>query len=891
MKRWMKFMAFVLAIATVAGMLLQASAANYTGDINGDGQITAFDAQMLAESQAERRELGEKLQEAIGKSTIGEIIDFILGKATENVGKEYYPGMIAVSTVEDLQILHKNPSATYVLMNDLDLGGADWTPVANFSGSFDGNGKTISNFTINTSVADTRTPTDYNQGFFGDTETGAQITNLHLQDVTLNAADNASFIGLFAGTLRGELTGCTVVGTVNDSRETYSGNVFTGVMAGRLTNNSNGSIVGGTKVSISDEFGSYTTNNLCANLKLNIASKDVNAKSGKIGLAGWAPSGYTVTGQWTETTHSSSLLSKTIQARQDKVVDYMNAMATVQWTPAQDLRYTASNGTDQNYYKGRIYKGLPYNGHNGSLERFLSMMDSQDENGVYTTQSGLGDCGWQASAVVKNYIRLYHKTATDGTVTGLFQQTTNVPAEVITYDTASNTLCYHFDDRTFTIGGSDNSENMYVAEFSQIQYKAHLYTISGGKPQLVSNPSTGTAYKLGMQLSDGTYLFFNGAVKTVNSVPYILISAEQEEAQDVYLTAVSGGYHLHFETTGAWSETGFYLTMGNDCSGAVNWAWMQVSNVFAEDVPTHNTPYKGGVYVLTTNVMIPNDANRIPKGIYQVGDWETSTTDKNGKWVSVPFDASKAAYQCTTEVYSPEVLQSNGIDTILEAYAQTHKADGVVCYVSQWSSNVANGGHARLVSADPVVIRNANGTIDSNASYMLLSEQGVGFADKYDSHWNVNKKHTFFELTGSAVEGKITTKTKTYLPITIRALREDAIRETYLVQNPSGSITTPVSGGLYSYNHINSVTVTVRDSAGKVYYDHEAFTGIGTNYNTYRGRNNDQKMATLHGATFAAAAKANGMKSGSTYFFSVDVLLSTGETVHFVKNKAFVYTA
>lgn len=749
MKKWIRFMALVLVIATVAGILLQASAANVASDVNGDGKITVFDAQLIAESNAGLRTFNKQQLSVIKGMAVRDILSYILGNTELDAGDTDGDGIQEIYTADGLQRLHTASDGNFILMSDIDLDGADWTPVANFSGTFDGNGKTISNFTINTSVVDTHSPSIYNQGFFADTTYDAVIQNLHLQNVALNVADNANNIGFFAGSLSGDLTGCTVVGTLNDTRETYPSDVYTGVMAGKLTTGSDGTITGGTALSISDEFGVHTTENLCANVKLNITNDEINLrnnKKNKVGLTGYTDSASAVTGQWTETTYSSSLLSETIQARQEKVVDYMTAMATVAWTPAENMCYTAANGTDQNYFKGRTYYGLPYNGHNGSLERFLSVM----------------------------------------------------------------------------------------------------------QPEKVTD-------------ADGVEVYMPQDNLVLNC-----------------------GYD---EDTETWTDTGFYLTMGNDCSGAVNWAWMQVSNVVTEDGLTHNVPYKGGVYVLTTNVMIPNDANRIPKGIYQVGSWETSTTDTNGKWVSAPFDASKAAYQCTTETYSPEVLQSNGIDTILEAYAQTHKADGVVCYVSQWSSKVANGGHARLVVADPVVIRNANGSIDPNASYMLLTEQGVGFDDKYDSHWNVNKKHTFFELTGKAVEGAITTSTKTYLPITIRALREDEIRETYLVQDPKGSVTSPVTGSIYSYHHINSITATITDAAGKVYYDHEAFTGISLNYNTYRGRNNSQKMEALHGATFAAAAKATGMVPGKTYYFTVDVLLSTGEIIHAVETpKAFTYT-
>ncbi len=888
--------ALVLAVILLAGTVLSVGAARTVSDVNGDGKITVFDAQLIAESNASRRELTDTQSSSAKGITIADIMNYVFGDTTVDAGDTDGDGIHEIYTAEGLQVLHTVSDGHFILMNDLDLDGADWTPVQNFSGTLEGNGHTISNFTISTSVVDSRSSVFYNLGFFGDTTTAAVISDLHLRDVTVTADTNATGIGFFAGTLRGQLTGCTVIGTLKDTRETYPANVYTGVMAGRLASGTEGSIVGGTGLSYADELGKYTTEGLCANVKLFITNDELNVvdgKKNKVGLAGYAPSSYTVTGQWVDTSYSSSLLSETIQARQSTVVDYMNAMASVQWTPAEDWTYTATNGTDQVYKAGTVYTGLPYNGHNGSLERFLSVMASQDENGVYTSVSGLGSGGWEESAVVKNYVRLYTVTnSSTGVTTGYLQKPTSAPTEVITFDTASNTLCYSTETDTYYLGATDTNENLHVTGTAVSQLPAHLYTISNGNAVLVTTPVVGTTYKLGMQNVDGTIMFFNGEMISVGGVACLATTAELEDAQDVYLETVSGGYHLYFETAGDWSDSGFYLTMGNDCSGAVNWAWMQVSNVIVSDTASHLTPYKGGVYIVTTNYMIPNDTNRVSKGVYQVGSWEASTTDpETGKWVSAEFDASLAAYQCTTETYSPEVLISNGIDTILEAYAQTHKADAVVCYVSKWSSRVNNGGHSRLVVADPVVIRNADGSIDSTASYMLLTEQGVGFTAGSTSTWNIAKKHTFYALTGNAVEGSVTTATKTYLPITMRALHEDNIRETYITGNPKGSITSPVSGGIYTYNHINSVTVTVTDASGKVYYDNEAFTGISTAYNTYRGRNNDIKMADLHGDAFYAAAKANSMVEGNTYYFSVDVLLSTGEVVHLITKASFTYTA
>lgn len=640
-------------------------------------------------------------------------------------------------SVADLLYMAANPSGSYQLNADLDLGGAVWTPIRNFSGSLNGNGHIISNFDICASVPDSHS-TAYNQGFFGDTENTAEIRDLHLQNVTVTADEKTGFMGLFAGTLRGKLTGCTVTGKLNDPRKIHDVPVYAGVMAGRLESSSGGSIVGGTCMTFSDELNVFTTEGLCANIKLSVANRENFTFRG---LAGYVPADCTVTGQYVDTSNTSQLLSPTIQARQKIVVDHMVAMATILWTPAEDLVYTAHNGTDQNFYAGTVYTGMPYNHHAGSLERFLVGLGARDENGVYTTVPGL----------------------------------------------------------------------------------------------------------------------------------------------------VSGGYDKETET---WSDTGFYLSMGNDCSTAVGWSWMRVTNAVAADVPSDNVPYKGGAFVVNTSMMIPTRKNRINQGIYQVGTWPCRTIDpETGKMVSAEFDPSKAAYQCNDETYSSEVLANNGKDVILEAYAQAHKADAVVCYIPKWSvRNAKPGGHTRLLTADPVVIRNADGSIDAVASYMLLTEQGIRFTPDSTSHWNLHKKTTFHALTAIDAEGNLTDASKTYLPVTIRALREDYLQETYVAVKPEGSIVSPTEGGIYSYHHINSVTVTVTDGSGKVYYQREAFTGVGVPNEIYRARHNDVSLAELHGHSFFAAAPESGMADGKTYYFTVDVLLSNGQSIHLVPKTAFTYT-
>ena len=60
---------------------------------------------------------------------------------------------IEITTADELQNINNNLKANYVLANDIDLSGRDFTPIGNtdsgaFEGSFDGNGHTISNLDV-----------------------------------------------------------------------------------------------------------------------------------------------------------------------------------------------------------------------------------------------------------------------------------------------------------------------------------------------------------------------------------------------------------------------------------------------------------------------------------------------------------------------------------------------------------------------------------------------------------------------------------------------------------------------------------------------------------------------------------------------------------------------
>ena len=130
-----------------------------------------------------------------------------------------------------------NPSLNCTLTHDIDLSGTEWEPVAfgdidtYYTGTFDGNGHTISNLAItkeNLYFGD-------DCGMFGRVGTNATIKNLTLKNVSLNVSadrENAGLgIGALAGVNQGTISNCKVSGNIfvtNNEME------FVGGVVGRM---------------------------------------------------------------------------------------------------------------------------------------------------------------------------------------------------------------------------------------------------------------------------------------------------------------------------------------------------------------------------------------------------------------------------------------------------------------------------------------------------------------------------------------------------------------------------------------------------------------------------------------------------------------------------------
>ncbi len=128
-----------------------------------------------------------------------------------------------ISTYEELEAIRSNPSGSYVLANDIDLAGKDWTPL-DFSGTFDGAGHAILNVSVSKAGTTVRTTYDGNlktydtvfAGFFGVLE-NASVKDLKLINIRADITENKPcFVGGIAGFMeQSVIDGCSVTGRLD----------------------------------------------------------------------------------------------------------------------------------------------------------------------------------------------------------------------------------------------------------------------------------------------------------------------------------------------------------------------------------------------------------------------------------------------------------------------------------------------------------------------------------------------------------------------------------------------------------------------------------------------------------------------------------------------------
>ncbi|MCL2236758.1 MAG: InlB B-repeat-containing protein [Treponema sp.] len=180
----------------------------------------------ITAAQVARIGLGEFISSNNARQTIGP--DYMIGTTAPDLGRLIVrpdgtaaaPFLIYNET--DLRAVGNGTynnmnwslSAHYRLVNNITLTSGNWTPIGNtdnhFTGSFDGDSKTISNLTI--------TATTNNQGMFGVIGVGGAVRNLGLDMNITVTGTGITHAGGIAGMNGGIVENCYTTGSINGVR-------------------------------------------------------------------------------------------------------------------------------------------------------------------------------------------------------------------------------------------------------------------------------------------------------------------------------------------------------------------------------------------------------------------------------------------------------------------------------------------------------------------------------------------------------------------------------------------------------------------------------------------------------------------------------------------------
>ena len=396
------------------------------------------------------------------------------------------------------------------------------------------------------------------------------------------------------------------------------------------------------------------------------------------------------------------------------------------------------------------------------------------------------------------------------------------------------------------------------------------YTVEGKKTYIHSN-----AYIAGRTYYGIPYNGVGGGYERAMS---IMQAEKDDQGRYVTVTGLEDGTK---DADGKY--TGFTLMMGNDCSSAIGWAWGVVAPSRMVDE---------GTRVETTPNMVPNQHNIDRYGMYPAGDYQmlTSNTEKYSSYV----DARDT--QTIIEI-------NGGAQGMAEYYAKTHKGDALLCVeydldteTDKW---VKGTGHARLVAADPVIIRNYKGQIDLKTSYVITHEQGDGLFDnknangKYDTYngynvkytsWRINHKYSLYVLlTEKGFKADANPGCGWgYVPVTISAfsyegdLRTPYYHNGYTSESNYHPVELPNSGWYYSNFMVASATLTITDGNGQVVYTKTGYPAGRTTVTE------NLKLDEL----FPEAT--DGLTAGATYYCTLTAVASDNNTYTIAKDHAFV---
>ena len=285
-----------------------------------------------------------------------------------------------------------------------------------------------------------------------------------------------------------------------------------------------------------------------------------------------------------------------------------------------------------------------------------------------------------------------------------------------------------------------------------------------------------------------------------------------------------------------------WKTFGNQCSIGAYWGWGRVMNSAA--------------YTWTQGIVAKN--NFVMLGNLKVRDKDGNLIPIQNATRNWSNNASNSSNYGTDEC-----IKDNSEQDLYEAYALMKKGDGMVYYTT--------AGHVIMATCDAVVVRDANGKIDGEKSWITITDQAQTWyeatndqGDAYEYKGGVNVKNTFKQL----VKGN-------YVPFTYKEFTgEDPFEATECKFSYTGTsikVSSLWTSSVTSNYGISDVYIMVYDSNGNEVYKHAVRCTQASTFELKIIEKAPKKVPTVE--TWGTLEFAEG----ETYTVEIAAQLSTGE--------------
>lgn len=287
-------------------------------------------------------------------------------------------GVYELHSAEGLQQLAANPDGKFKLLCDIDLGGAAWTPVTEFTGEIEGQKYTISNFTVQSGET---------AGFVGTNK--GTIKNLYLSNMTIST--DKGLVGGIAAVNEGTISGCIAGGTME-----LTGTAIAGGLVGQMTA---GSLLYSDCDMVIHAAGEAQVGLLAGDVK-NVTLDNCRYIGTESTKNGEFFNNYAVTEEnvtyteclWRDNNNSdATLTAESLQLREIARAETYK-MGTVKWTVPVVINYmhpTASNMSAV-FIPGTVYTGIPYTSNFGDLSRFMYCFEEDGSLKDFATEITIG---------------------------------------------------------------------------------------------------------------------------------------------------------------------------------------------------------------------------------------------------------------------------------------------------------------------------------------------------------------------------------------------------------------------------------------------------------------------------------------------------------------------